>query len=1193
MSFVAEKVRKGLKAIIDAVKKPFAAQRLYPPELSRRQIEEEVPVSWKADNVLWGYVTKYLLKGSGAGFVTPPYTAYWERLWGTQPIEDLPKYKDLYTFTPYIKASIDVTVNLAISNGFELEGGEDNVREWLNDWLDEQNILETLRIIATDMLVFGNAYLEMCRNEETGKIEWLKPLDPCFVAGTYVILKDGTIKMIEDVKMNDYVITHQGRAQKVTETFEREINEEIIKIKLGKFSEPIWVTGNHPILAIKCEDWNRYLYRVRNFRKELKRFKDGKRKKLPVHNIKVPAPQWIEAGKLRKGDIVVYTLNQEIAKGNLKNLRVGDYVSPLKRLHSNYHDISEKIIDVDEDFGELLGWYLAEGSTSRDGIQFSLSKDEEHTALKLLKIIEEKFGVKGSYSFGNKNDISVTINSKQLKEFFEYHCGKHADEKRISNEIIEGASINVLKALLLAYVKGDGFVRKIRSKGTLYSCTSQSLSLTNQLKEIILHLGRVPRLSVDKPGKSGFKSSKPCYTLRWIDGTTRTLSKVDEKYAYIRVQKVERVHYKGKVYNLAVEEDESYNVNYFTAHNCHMRVRRDAYGQVLGYIQLLTFPPVVFASDEICHFKWGAKSWWYECFPEGTIIYMEHGIKPIEKMKIGDDVVTHLGRHGKVEAVKSFDYDGDLIEITTYHNNIPVLATPTHPFYASIRKRGTKRKEHLPPTFVLAKDLAVKDYLLIPINREVVNIEQMQIEANKKGYGKTVKIDEDFMRLCGYYIADGSKNNNHSFYIVFNKGEETFAEDAKQIVERNGIHAFIRDKGNKIYVRITSTALTKFMEQNFGRGAKNKHIPKWIMLLPPEKQRGLIEGLIRGDGYRDEKRYSIATVSESLAYQIFHLLLRQNFIPSLHRRRTRPAKLKDGRIIHSSQFIYTIMVYNRRDWSKGWGYAKGKIVGNYAYLPIRKIRRIHHCGKIWNLDINEDETFCVGIGYAVHNSAYGTSLLRPLLKIQALIDQLEDDMAVIVHTYAKPMLVVKAGTPERPWTDQQLQQLVEAFRDRKPATDVFVRGDVDVEVVPSLTKDVNVTFWLDYLLRQREAVLGVPKIFLGYSEGTNRATAEIIMQEYVTRLRMMQEIIGDTLETVLFKQLIRDEFGEGVEVPKVKWKPLWEPPLADKAKYLCDLVDKGIILPKEARTRLGFPEEYPISTPEELQAILKRNGVKP
>jgi hypothetical protein len=374
-----------------------------------------------------------------------------------------------------------------------------------------------------------------------------------------------------------------------------------------------------------------------------------------------------------------------------------------------------------------------------------------------------------------------------------------------------------------------------------------------------------------------------------------------------------------------------------------------------------------------------------------------------------------------------------------------------------------------------------------------------------------------------------------------------------------------------------------------------------------------------------------------------------------------------------------------------------------------------------------------------YEQAYGTSLLRPLLKIQALIDQLEDDMAIIVHCYAKPMLVVKAGTPERPFADRQLQSLVDAFKDRKPATDVFVRGDVDVQVIPSLTKDVNITWWLDYLYTQREAVLGVPKIFMGKSEGTNRAcysedtyvltdkgwklhqdiacekiavyspnsgkirfqkpvclliyeyegsmynfvskdgvdvlvtpehrmlfkvggsdwridmaenlpqkgaafkivtinggkpawessdpvevskvpykgkvycfvtstgfyvtarkgipviqgnTAEVVMQEYVTRLRMMQEIIGDQLETCLFKQMIEGRFGKGIEVPRIKWKPIWEPTVQDKAKYLCDLVDKGIILPKEARKELGFPEEYPIAKMEELQAVLARNGAK-
>lgn len=447
MSFVAERIRKSLQTIMSR----FVAQREVPPEVSRRQIEEEVPVSWKADQMLWGYVSRYMLKGSGAGFVTPPYTAYWERMWGAVPIEDLPKYKDLYTFTPYIKAAIDVTINLAISNGFELEGGGDAVREWLSDWLDEHNILQTLRITGTDMLVFGNGVFEICREEGMPPEEWwLKPLDPV-----------------------------------------------------------------------------------------------------------------------------------------------------------------------------------------------------------------------------------------------------------------------------------------------------------------------------------------------------------------------------------------------------HMRVRRDAYGNVFGYIQLLTFPPVVFTAQDVVHFRWGAKSWWYEF-------------------------------------------------------------------------------------------------------------------------------------------------------------------------------------------------------------------------------------------------------------------------------------------------------------------------------------------------------------------SYGTSQLRPLLKIQALIDQFEDDMAVICHIYTKPMLAVKAGTPERPFSDPQLNALMEAFQNRKPGTDVFVRGDVSIDVIPSMTRDVNVQFWLDYLYKQREAVLGVPKIFLGESEGTNRATADIVMQEYVTRLRMLQEIIGDVLETVLFKQLIEHKFGEGVEIPKIKWKPIWEPTLQDKAKFIGDLVDKGIILPSEARMQLGFPEEYPEGEPiPTIPAPTKKKELKP
>ncbi len=72
---------------------------------------------------------------------------------------------------------------------------------------------------------------------------------------------------------------------------------------------------------------------------------------------------------------------------------------------------------------------------------------------------------------------------------------------------------------------------------------------------------------------------------------------------------------------------------------------------------------------------------------------------------------------------------------------------------------------------------------------------------------------------------------------------------------------------------------------------------------------------------------------------------------------------------------------------------------------------------------------------------------------------------------------------------------------------------------------------------------------------------------------MLQEIVGDVLETVLFKRLVADEFGEGVEIPHVVWRPIWDATVEDKAKFVSDLVQNGIVTVAEARMQLGYPAE--------------------
>jgi hypothetical protein len=204
---------------------------------------------------------------------------------------------------------------------------------------------------------------------------------------------------------------------------------------------------------------------------------------------------------------------------------------------------------------------------------------------------------------------------------------------------------------------------------------------------------------------------------------------------------------------------------------------------------------------------------------------------------------------------------------------------------------------------------------------------------------------------------------------------------------------------------------------------------------------------------------------------------------------------------------------------------------------------------------------------------YGTSELRPLLLTQAYIDSFQRDMAIIMATYAKPMIVVQAGTPERPFSDSQLRSLMDVFAKRGPATDIVVRGDITVTAMQSMTRTINVDWWITYLERQRKAILGVPDIFLGEPSGTNRATADIVMQEYITRLRMLQEIIRSDVETMLFSQLVEAKFGAGTEIPKIKWKPIWEPSLQEKATMYANYLQLSAVTIPEARVAIGLPEQ--------------------
>ncbi|MBI4452707.1 Fe-S cluster assembly protein SufB, partial [Candidatus Woesearchaeota archaeon] len=116
-------------------------------------------------------------------------------------------------------------------------------------------------------------------------------IEGCFEKGAPIKTIDG-IKKIEDVKEDDVVLTHTNSYKRVYKLQRRKHTGLMCNINyLGYSGQDIKITGGHPVLAVKkSNDNNR-------------------------------TPEWIEAGKLEKGDYVVNLIE------NLPNSNKQDIVN--------------------------------------------------------------------------------------------------------------------------------------------------------------------------------------------------------------------------------------------------------------------------------------------------------------------------------------------------------------------------------------------------------------------------------------------------------------------------------------------------------------------------------------------------------------------------------------------------------------------------------------------------------------------------------------------------------------------------------------------------------------------------------------------------------------------------------------------------------------------------------------------------
>ncbi len=393
----------------------------------------------------------------------------------------------------------------------------------------------------------------------------------CFPPGQLVKTPFG-YHPIEAVTEDHPVVSGQGAYQRVLATHERNYDGELIEIVTRKIRRPVRMTADHKVFVIRptARHEVRFKYFAKRFRRYLRRYKSDPgyyfrkiTKWLPIREM--------EARELRVGDLLLYPLSDRVTP--VERIDLEEYV--LKRAARGKRPSRLPIVPVNENFLRLIGYFIAEGSTHRAYIRFSLGNHEKKFASEIVRLIDSLFGLRAAVHrrVGPKSGLEVTACHAALANAFENLCGHAAQEKHIPF-ILQDLPTSQKRVLIESIAKGDGtrFVAN-RSSLTHRSISTISPVLAEQVVDSLLALGHYPSFYVGKKRIRKGVRHREAYGICWSEEVRPRYDLIyhtedGKRYWLLPIERLRGIKYRGPVHNLTVENDHSYVVSHVAVANC-------------------------------------------------------------------------------------------------------------------------------------------------------------------------------------------------------------------------------------------------------------------------------------------------------------------------------------------------------------------------------------------------------------------------------------------------------------------------------------------------------------------------------------------------------------------------------------------------------------------------------------------------
>jgi 2-oxoglutarate ferredoxin oxidoreductase subunit beta len=372
--------------------------------------------------------------------------------------------------------------------------------------------------------------------------------------------------------------------------------------------------------------------------------------------------------------------------------------------------------------------------------------------------------------------------------------------------------------------------------------------------------------------------------------------------------------------------------------------------------------------------------WCAGCVLPDTTIHCNPSVKQIQQIAVGEKVLGRDGRFHKVTEIISHIHRGRMFRFVTKCFG-ETFATAEHPILV-VKRTDRNKKLHNSSydcVWKRADEIEAKDYLVYPIQKEESDLESITVDYDlkkkdtlSKKLPSEIPLNTEFLRLMGYYIAEGY-NHDREIRFTFNANEVEYLDDVVQIMARTfGLKAQSHTKRNSTTLIFCSAPLSRVFQDWFGKGALNKKVPHFAMLLPASKQTELIKGMWRGDGcvIGSQLRANFKTASKTLSEQMKTLLLRQGMVPviSVDNGYGMHKKSFSIQVVNDSDYVVLCKVLgSRQELPVHTGKQPSSIVQpDYVLVPIQEIESFDYDGPVYNLEV-EDVNSYVSENAILHN----------------------------------------------------------------------------------------------------------------------------------------------------------------------------------------------------------------------------------